>query len=85
MNKLKLTLLFLFGISLGIYLSEFTSVYRLTCDSTKYGWEWTTQHRLDREPFICRDSNQLIEREKNPYMISQLIYLEIREYFYNED
>lgn len=65
------------GIFSGLWLSEYTSVYRLSCDKTKFGYEWTTQSRLRKEPFICKDSNQVIERETDLYMIYQIIKLEL--------
>lgn len=56
------------GIVIGLFVAGYTTVYRRSCDTTRYGFSWTTQRGLDRHPFQCKDSNQVIEREHNPFI-----------------
>jgi hypothetical protein len=71
-----------FGIIIGMFLgvnwSRLTTVYRLSCDTSKYGWMWTTQERFDKEGFTCRNNeNQKIQKETDINMIRQIVTLEL--------
>ncbi len=70
---MRYSLILVLGIVLGLFLAEHTTVYRMSCDMTKYSWTWRTQYALSIQSFKCKDSNQIIERETNPYMIIQMI------------
>lgn len=67
------SLIFILGIVLGIFISEYVVVFRASCDTTKYGWQWANLKRYSEEPFKCYKSNQAMERETNLYMIYQVI------------
>ena len=66
------------GFAIGLCTSQYTTIYRLSCDTNKYGWMWTNAKRLQEEPFVCRyNEGQRIERETNSYMIYQTIKNEV--------
>ena len=71
-----LNILFL-GLIIGVILAPRLTVYRASCDTTKYGWMWATQSRFDKEGFKCKDSNQVIEKESSGYMILQVLKIEL--------
>jgi len=72
------TMLFILGVIVGISASPYLAVYRVSCDTQKYGWMWGTQARFDSEGLTCRgNENQQVQREKSPYMVLQTIALEI--------
>lgn len=74
--------LFLFiGIVIGLTLSDFTTVYRTNCDITKFGYTWQTKRTFENS--YCRDSNQVVEREHNPYMIYQIVILDVKSLIRN--
>lgn len=62
---------------LGAIITPNLIIYRMSCDTSKFGWQWASQRRFERDGFICKDSNQRIEREVNTYMILQTIKLEL--------
>lgn len=78
------TIIFLTGMIIGLILSDYTTVYRMSCDTTKYGWMWASKNRFDKEIFIdghsCKDSHQEIVRETSLYMIYQVIKQEMGIY-----
>ena len=78
---MKYLLILIIGLTLGMVLAEYTTVYRMSCDTTKYGWMWTNQKRFSSEGFTClNNENQQIRRETHPYIIYQMIKLEIGIY-----
>jgi len=71
--------LFLVGIALGLILSEYTTVYRMSCDTARFGWMWTNQKKFSENGFTClHNEGQQVVRETSPYMIYQTIILELQ-------
>lgn len=66
---------------MGLFISEFTTWFRSTCDPSKYGWQWGSLHTVTDYPFQCKDQTQLVQRETNPIMLYKLIKNDMLYYF----
>ena len=64
---------------LGMTVNKYSTVYRISCDTTKYGWMWGTASTAIQEEngFQCLGTNQVIMREESAYMKAQVIALEL--------
>ena len=69
------------GLVLGLSLAEYTTIYRVNCDVSKYGWMWGSQKRFPLEEFTCRNNeNQQVQRETDLGTVWQIIKLEMGMY-----
>lgn len=75
---MKYLLILLIGIIIGIDLNQTTTIYRMSCNTDKYGWMWGSQKRFDKEGHTCKgNEKQQVQREYNLYMIYQVVKLEL--------
>jgi hypothetical protein len=62
----------------GVYAAEWTTFYRLNCDTQRFkAYQWESQRMLRQSGFQCLHSNHILELESDPLMLLQLIYLEV--------